>query len=110
MGLCFDSDGDSGLEIHSEVILEDRDLRDQALDQHLVKLRDGGGLAFNEILQVLDQAHLLVLDHAVDLGLLSHIPEPEDFIRDGIVVSFLIGLLHELLLQFPEAFVDDFWG
>ena len=51
----------------------------------------------------MDQAHLLILDHAVDLSLFSHIPEPENFIRDGVVVSLLIGLLHELLLQLPEA-------
>ena len=70
--LCFDFDGDSGLEVDGEVILEDRNLRDQALDQRLVKLCDGGRLAFDEILQVLDQAHLLILDHAVHLGLLSH--------------------------------------
>ena len=30
------------------------------------------------ILQVLDQTHLFILDHAVDFGLLSHVPEPED--------------------------------
>ena len=83
--LCFDFDGDSGLEVDGEVILKDRNLRDQALDQRLVKLRDGGGLLMDEILQVLDQAHLLILEHAVDLGLFSHIPEPEDFICDGVV-------------------------
>ena len=78
---CFDFDGDSGLEADGEVILEDRNL--------------------------CDQAHLLILDYAVDLGLLSHVPKPENFIRDGVVVSLLVGLLHELLLQIPEAFVDD---
>ena len=68
------------------MILENRDLRDQSLDQHLVKLRNGGGLALDEILQVLDQAHLLILDNAVDLGLLSHVPEPEDLIGDSVVI------------------------
>ncbi len=87
MGLCLNIDCNSGLEVDCEVILKDRNLRDQAFDQRLVKLCDGGGLLMDEILQVLDQAHLLILDHAVDLGLFSHIPEPEDFIRDGIVCS-----------------------
>ena len=59
--LCFDFDGDSGLEVDGEVILKDRNLRDQALDQRLVKLCDGGGLLPDEILQVLAQAHLLIL-------------------------------------------------
>ena len=92
------------------MILENRDLRDQALDQRLVKLCDRGGLALDEVLQVLDQAHLLILDHAVDFGLFSHIPESENFIRDGVVVILLVGLLHELLLQLPEALIDDLWG
>ena len=47
----------------------------------LVKLRDRGGLALDEILQILDQTHLFILDHAVDFGMLSHVPEPEDFIN-----------------------------
>ena len=90
------------------MILKDRNLRDQALDQRLVKLCNGGGLLMDEILQVLDQTHLFILDHAVDLGLFSHIPEPEDFIRDGVVIVLLIRHLYELLLQLPEAFIDDF--
>ena len=35
----------------SEVVFENCDLRDQALDQRLVKLRDGGGLLPDEILK-----------------------------------------------------------
>ena len=106
--LFFDFDGDSGLEVDGEAILKDRNLRDQALDQRLVKLCDGGGLLMNEILQVLDQTHLFILDHTFDLGLFSHIPEPEDFIRDGVVIVLLIRHLYELLLQLPEAFIDYF--
>ena len=68
------------------MIFEDRDLCYQALDQHFVKLRDGG-LALDEILQVLAQAHLLITDNAVYLGLLSYFPEPEDLIGNGIVRS-----------------------
>ena len=49
--LCFDFDGDSGLEVDGEVVFENRNLRDQALDQRLVKLRDGGGLLPDEILK-----------------------------------------------------------
>ena len=42
--LCFDVDCYSGFEVDGEVILKDRNLRDQALDQRLVKLCNGGGL------------------------------------------------------------------
>ena len=45
LALCFDVDCDSGHEVNGEVILEDCDLRDQALDQRLVKLR-GAGVPF----------------------------------------------------------------
>lgn len=31
----------------------------------------------------------------------------EDFIGYGIIVIFLVGFLDELLLQFPEASIDD---
>ena len=72
--LCFDLDGDSGLEVDGEVVFENCDLRDQALDQRLVKLRDGGGLLPDEILKVSDQPHLFIPDNAVDLSLLSHVP------------------------------------
>jgi hypothetical protein len=41
-----------------------------------IKFCDGGGLGLDEILQVLDQAHLLILYNCIHLGLLSHIPEP----------------------------------
>ena len=89
------------------MVFENCDLRDQALDQRLVKLRDGGGLLSDEILKVSDQPHLLVSYNAVNFGLLPHVPEPEDFVRDGIVVIFLVGLLQEFLLQLPETFVND---
>ena len=91
------------------MVFENRDLRDQAFDQRLVKLRDGGGLLPDEILKVSDQTHLLVPDNAVDLGLLSHVPETENLVRDGIIVVLLVGLLQELLLQLAQAFVDDLW-
>ena len=105
--LCFGFDGDSGLEVDGEVVFENRNLRDQALDQRLVKVRDGGRLLPDEILKVSDQPHLLVSDNAVDFGLLSHVPKSEDLVRDGVVVVFLVGFLDELLLQLPEAFIDD---
>ena len=89
------------------MIYEDRDLRDQTLDQCLVKLRDRGELALDEILQVLDQAHLLVLDDAVHLGLPALIPESKNLICDGIVIIFLVDLLQELPLQLVQAFVYD---
>ena len=74
------------------MILEDRNLHDQAFDQRFIKFCDGGRLLPDEILQVLDQAHLLILDYAVDFGLLSHIPEPENLISDGSRASDIGGL------------------
>ena len=47
LGLCVDFNGDSGFEVDGEVILKDRNLRDQAFDQRLVKRRDGGGLRYH---------------------------------------------------------------
>ncbi len=58
LGLCVDFNGDSGFEVDGEVILKDRNLRDQAHDQRLVKLRDGGGLLMDEILQASHSAGL----------------------------------------------------
>ena len=86
------------------MILEDRNLCDQALDQCLVKLHDRGGLALDEVLQVLDQAHLLILDHAVDFGLLSHILEPENLISDGIAPGPRLGT------QRPLRRSSDIWS
>lgn len=91
------------------MVFENRNLRDHALDQRLIKVRDGGVLLPNEILKVSDQPHLLVSDNAVNFSLISHVPELENLVRDGIVVVLLVGFLQELLLQFPEVFVDDLW-
>ena len=106
LGLCFDFDGGSGLEVNGEVILKDGDPCDQALDQRLVKLRDGSGLLPDKVLQVSYQPHLLVPDYAVDFRLLSHVPESENLVCDGVIIVLLIGFLQKLLLQLPEAFVD----
>ena len=95
--LCFDVDCDSRLEVDGEMIFENGDLRDQALDKRLVKDRDGGGLLPDEILKVSDQTHLFILDNAVDLSLLSHVPQPEDLVCDCIVVVLLVGFLQEFL-------------
>lgn len=84
MGLCFDFNCNTGLEVHGEALLEDSDFFNQSFYQYLVKLRDRCGLKPDEVLQVLDQAHLFVLDYAVDFGLFSHIPEPENLIRDSM--------------------------
>ena len=85
------------------MIFVNRDLRDQAADQRLVKLCDGSRLALNEILQATDLLHLFILDDAVHLGLPALIPEPEDLIRDGVVIVLLVDLLQELLLQLAQA-------
>ena len=49
--LYLDIDCESGFEIHGEEILENGDLGNQPLNQRLIKLRDGGGLFLDEILQ-----------------------------------------------------------
>ena len=76
----------------------------QAADQRLIKLCDGGRLAFDEILQVPDLLHLFILDDAVHLGLPALIPEPQNLIREGVVVVLLVDFLQELLLQLAQVF------
>ena len=76
----------------------------QAADQRLIKLCDGGRLAFEIILPVPDLLHLLVLDDAVYFGLPALIPEPQNLIREGVVVVLLVDFLQELLLQFAQVF------
>ena len=75
------------------MIVEYCDLGNQAADQRLVKLCDGGRLALDEILQVTDLLHLFILDDAVHLGLPALILKPENLISDGVVVVFLINLI-----------------
>lgn len=72
--LFFDINRNTGLEVYGEVVLENGDLLDQAADQRLIKLVDGAGLLFDEILQFPDLFHLLILDDAVHLGLPALIP------------------------------------
>lgn len=81
------------------MLLENCDLFNQVADQCLVKLCDGGGLAFDKILQVTDLLHLFILDDAVHLSLPALIPEPENLISDSVVIVFLIDLLQEFFLQ-----------
>ena len=107
LALCLDVDCDAGLEIYGEVIIENGDLGNQAAGQRFVKLRDGGRLALDEILQVPDLLHMFILDDAVHLGLSALIPEPENLISDGVVVVLLVDLLKELLLQLAQALVYD---
>ena len=75
------------------MIVEYCDLGNQAADQRLVKLCDGGRLALDEILQVTNLLHLFILDDAVHLGLPALILKPENLISDGVVVVFLINLI-----------------
>ena len=76
MGLSLNINRNTGLEVDGEVVFDNCDLRNQAFDQRLVKLCDGGGLLPDEILKVSDQTHLFIPDNAVDLSLLSHVSEP----------------------------------
>ena len=76
----------------------------QAADQRLIKLCDGGRLAFEIILPVPNLLHLLVLDDAVYFGLPALIPEPQNLIREGVVVVLLVDFLQKLLLQLAQVF------
>lgn len=100
MGLSLNINRNTGLEDHGEMILEDGNLLNQAADQRLIKLRDGGRLFLDKILQFTDLLHLLVLDDAVHLGLPALIPEPENLVSDGVVILFVVCFLDELFLQF----------
>lgn len=98
--LTFNVDAYSGLEFHGEVVGKDRDFLDELVNQSLIELCNVGFLPDDEVLQLLDPFHGLFPVVAVDLGLLFLIAKPENFISDGIVVLFVVGLLDELLLQF----------
>lgn len=97
--LCFDFNCETGLEFHGEVVGKDRNLLDELFDQSLIELCDVGFLPGYEVLQFLDPIHGLFPVVAVHLGLFLLFPEPENFIGDGIVVLFAVGLLYELFLQ-----------
>lgn len=55
--LCFDVDGETGLEFHGEVVGIDCDALDELFDQSLIEFRDVGFLLGNEVLQLLDPVH-----------------------------------------------------
>ena len=90
----------AGFEFDREVVGEDGDLLDEPSDQFLVKVCDLGCLLTDEALQLLDPVHGFLAAVAVDGSFFFLFPEPEDFVRDGIVVLLVVSLLDELLLQF----------
>ena len=69
------------------------------LDQHLIKLRQIGGLAADEILKFRDAADLLVSCDGINGSLLLQLPEPEYLIGNLVIGFLVVGLLQKVLLQ-----------
>lgn len=67
--LCFDIDGDSGLEADGEVIGEDVDLPVEFSGQAIIKFCDVGFLTTDEVLQLVDALPGLLAAAGVCLGL-----------------------------------------
>ena len=75
-------DADAGFELDREVIGKDGDLLDETFNTILVKVRDGGFLPGDEVLQLLDPVHGFFPAVAVHLGFFFLLPEPENLVGD----------------------------
>ena len=85
MLLFCNIDADAGFELDREVIGKDGDLLDETFNTILVKVRDGGFLPGDEVLQLLDPVHGFFPVITIDLGLFFLVAEPENLISDGFV-------------------------
>ena len=100
MLLFCNIDADAGFELDREVIGKDGDLLDETFNTILVKVRDGGFLPGDEVLQLLDPVHGFFPAVAVHLGFFFLLPEPENLVGDGVIILLVVGLFDKLLLEF----------
>ena len=84
----------------------DCDFLHPALDQHLVKFRQLGGLAADEILKLRDATDLLVPCDGINGGLMLQLSEPEYLIGNLVVGFLVVDLLQKVLLQFQQLFIN----
>ena len=104
MLLFCNIDADAGFELDREVIGKDGDLLDETFNTILVKVRDGGFLPGDEVLQLLDPVHGFFPAVAVHLGFFFLLPEPENLVGDGVIILLVVGLFDKLLLEFYQPF------
>lgn len=93
--LCFNLDGEAGLESHGEMVSEDGDFLDVPFDQGLVKLRNVGILPGDEILQLPDPAYDFFPVLAVKRGSSLLVAQPENFIGDGVIILPVVRFFDE---------------
>ena len=110
MGLSFNINFQSGLKLHSEVVLPDDDSFKPALYQGLVEGFQVCGLLLDEILQLVDAGNLCVSGGSVNRALFALFPELEDLVGNLVVAFFVIGFFEKLFLESLQSFVDTISG
>ena len=108
--LSFNVNFQSGLKLHSEVVLPDDDPLKPALYQGLVEDLKVCGLLLYKILQLVDACNLCVPGGSVNRAFLALLPELEDLIGNLIIDLFVVGLLEKLFLEFLQSLVDPISG
>ena len=83
--LSFNVHTQAGFQFNRVPVGPDGDFLHPALDQHLIKLRQAGGLAADEILKLRNASNLIVPCDSINGGLLLQSPEPEYLIGNLVV-------------------------
>ena len=110
MGLSFNFNFQSGLKLHSEVVLPDNDPLEPALYQGFVEGFQVCGLLLDEILQFIDAGNLCVPGRSVNRTFFTLFPEFENLVGNLIICLFVIGLFEKLFLEFLQSFVNAISG
>ena len=110
MGLSFNFNFQSGLKLHSEVVLPDDDSLEPALYQGLVEGVQVCGMLLDEILQFIDAGNLCVPSSSVNRAFFSLFPELENLIGNLVIGFIAIGFFEKLFLESLQSFVDTISG
>ena len=87
MELSFNLNFQSGLKLHSEVVIPDDYSLKPALYQGLVEGFQVKGLLLDEVLQFIDASNLCVSGRGVNRAFFSLFPEFEDLVGNLIIPS-----------------------
>ena len=110
MGLAFNINFQSGLKLHSEVVLPDDDSLKPTLYQGLVEGVQVCGMLLDEILQFIDAGNLRVSGSSVNRAFFSLFSEFEDLVGNLIIGLFVIGFFEKLFLKLLQSFVNAISG
>ena len=108
--LSFNVNFQSGLKLHSEVVLPDDDSFKPALYQGLVEGFQVCGLLLDEILQFIDAGNLCVPGGSVNRAFFTMFPEFEDLVGPLIIGLFVICFFEKLFWEFFRSLVDPISG